>query len=63
LYRPERKSNPDKPFAWSPDSQYLAITNGDIAYRDAVVILVDLEKQKAVQIENDVHAIGWMVKP
>lgn len=57
------KSNPDKPFAWSPDNLYLTITNGDIAYRDAVVILVDLEKHKAFQVGNEVHALGWMVKP
>ncbi len=57
------KSNPDKPFAWSPDNKYLTITNGDIVYGDAVVILVDLDKRKAFQIGNDVHAIGWMVKP
>jgi len=57
------KSNPDKPFAWSPDSQYLTITNGEIGYKNAAVILVDIEEQKAFQITTDVEAIGWMVKP
>jgi hypothetical protein len=57
------KSNPYKPFAWSPDSQYLTITNGEIGYRNATVILVELEKQKAFQIATDVETIGWMVKP
>lgn len=57
------KLSPDKPLAWSPDSRYVAITNGTIAENSAVVILVDLEKREAFQVGQDVHAIGWMVKP
>jgi hypothetical protein len=58
-----KTSNPAKPLAWSPDSQYLAITEGTHEEKSAVVILVDLEKREAFQIGKDVEAIGWMVKP
>jgi hypothetical protein len=57
------KSLPDKPLAWSPDSQYVVLTHGTIGERSAEVILVDIQKQKAFQIATDVEAIGWMVKP
>ena len=59
----EGKSNPYKPFAWSPDSEYLTITNGTVGERSAEVILVNLGQQNAFRIATDVEAIGWMVKP
>ncbi len=48
---------------WSPDSRYVAITDGVNTENSWSVILVDLEEREAFQIGEDVDATGWIVKP
>lgn len=47
---------------WSPDSQYVVISNTD-DNDDGVLILVDLRARHAYQISEDVHVRGWLVTP
>lgn len=47
---------------WSPDSQYMVITNTD-DNNNGPLILVDLNKRIAYEISQDIHAKGWIIKP
>ena len=46
---------------WSPDGKYVVISNTEATIGS--LILVDVEKQKAYQIEKDVDAVGWIERP
>src|SRR5215212_2729703 len=48
---------------WSPDSRYVAITNGVNTENSGEVILVDVSRREVFNIGKDVHAIGWILKP
>ena len=54
---------PLQPPVWSPDSRYVAITNGVNTENSGDVILVDVETREAFHIGHDVYARGWIVKP
>jgi WD40-like Beta Propeller Repeat len=48
---------------WSPDSRYVAITNGVNTENSGEVILVDVSRREAFITGKDVYAIGWILKP